>query len=136
MNKQLKLCDFELSKSLKELGFDWLGKLRIDNYYNYKGEFKGDCIEMLKHRKDISDKYDIILAPNLELTKQYFREVHKLHVNSDIDSEGTWFYDVQLITSTGYEYKSISGEYTTFDTYELALAAGLIETCKLIKDGK
>lgn len=76
---------------------------------------------------------DDILAPTQSLLAKWLREVHNIHVeieshlNNDI-----WYYNTTLNYRMGYYQSSLDGDIV-YDTFELAMEAGLQEALKLIK---
>lgn len=136
---RLPICDFELSKKLKKVGFDQ--KYNVfdgDNYYNYKGELNGCQVDALKHRKEDTDKYDNISAPTLALVQMWFMEKYKIQVTPIINIY-TDLYGYEIYNGSNedefetIDYNPNSDEWD-FKTYDQALEAGILEAIKLIKN--
>lgn len=69
------------------------------------------------------------IMPTQSLLQKWLRDVHNIAVLVDLECDGTWFYQ---ILSTKGKCNSITHGEEGFNTYEVALEAGLFEGLKLI----
>ena len=114
---------FETARLLKEAGFD----VPCDNYYDKDGFFRGD--------------FKAYMCPTQALAARWLREVHGIHVSSNIfmdsanDSDGNtvdeWTYwSFDLFDNSG---RIIEESDDRYDSYEEALEAGLKRGLELIE---
>lgn len=136
MNITEDYASFELSKLLKEKGFD---SEDCFAFYNEYGE-----IGFLQTFGDIAD-YDsetCVIAPTLQMACKFLREVHKLVItvsignennkgNTDYSNPDRWFYFFDITNAKGVvidtEYDPFSNE---FSTYEEAVEAACLYVLK------
>ena len=79
----------------------------------------------MARRNDLDIDYP---RPTQSLAQKYLREEKKMHVKADINlNTGKWFFTAVHLELKHFCLKSIS----IFDSYELALEAGLQETLKI-----
>lgn len=141
-----EIVTFEVAKLANEKGFPqdvdkWLGDLHSatnSNYYNYKGELNGDCIEIIKckiQKEGVPKEFELVAAPTQSLLQRWLREEKGVTICVDIFEDG-WFFDISTFykQDTGvYEvdipYKS-SNVSPVYDTYELALEDALAYSLK------
>ena len=110
-------CSFELSKLLKEKGFDE----ECDWFYEEVGDLnrrtRNGCDKYINSLLD----YGEYAAPTHQMAMKWLREVHKLHIDID-PSEGDWSPCVIELEN----WSSLTGgEIAIQDTYEEAIEAAL-----------
>jgi hypothetical protein len=123
---QEQLVSFEVSKLAKSKGYSvpYWGK---DKYYTSRGELVN--VRKLREFGMLESSY----APTQSILQRWLREVHKIHLVC-------WWYDrsdkfyTELGRKNNATIRVQTGDITKlFDTYELALEAGLLAALKLIK---
>ncbi|MDA3855101.1 MAG: hypothetical protein PF569_02495 [Candidatus Woesearchaeota archaeon] len=131
---ELKVCDLELAKLLKEVDFNWDSKY----YFN-----QNDNIESFQyfHYDRNYDNFEgwpedvKYFAPTLELVKQWFREIHNIHIIPTINVYNeTSDYGYKIYLDSIDELRCVSGDMTLSCTYNQALTEALKEAAKLIKN--
>ena len=146
-----ELISFETAKLAKEVGFDentgefytTAGKLTGVMYYDPTPNNKTIDTEWFSVLEKESTAY--CTAPTQSLLQRWLREKHKIHIKVDDfinDKLGIeWDFEVTLIGTDideGGNYiplisYSLNDPNRKFNTYELALEAGLLQALKLIK---
>ena len=89
-------------------------------------------LELDKDDSLISYEKGFYFAPTQSLLQKWLREVHNIHVSSDINEEGTWDFvliDIKILTCM---FNSLNTDIA-YNTYELALEEGLKQALLLIK---
>lgn len=112
MNLQEDYCSFELSKLLKEKGFDGL----CYTYYP-RGVKDKYNISMLA---DNHNKHSETSRPTLQLAMRWLREKHNIHIAVD---RGIEHYFAVLTKLKPYQDLTMKND--VFDTYEEAVEAAL-----------
>lgn len=118
-----QLVSFDTAKLAKEKQFD----LQTFNCFDDNG------ISMEFPRVSINAKNSFCTRPSQSLLQKWLREVHKIHIVIGLDENGYALTleedcdDLEDREVTKFKY------YSVYNTYELALEAGLIEGLKLIK---
>lgn len=130
-------CSYELSKQLKECGFDE----PCDHYYTngYVNNDPEDISRVVKlnngtvynHNKVIGADGEHISAPLLYHAQKWLREKHKLHILVDSDLYDKWYYKVFPIGEC-----CIDEGNSNYVTYEQALSAGIESALQLIEKGE
>lgn len=118
---ELQTVNKEIALKLKDLGFDW----KVDSYYANLTMFTNDL-----HKSDYThnwnDKTTIkISVPTQALICKWLRDVHNIIVlplYRVIDNKYLKYIKGEMIN-----------EKNSFNTYEQAEEAGIIEALKLIK---
>lgn len=106
-------CSFEVSKLLKEKGFD------EPCFSYYKNDKSVHWFEYRMRNSQTLERY--IMRPYYCLAMKWLREKHKMHVDID-PSEGTWYPCVIELE----DWTSLTGgELTSQNTYEEAVEAAL-----------
>ena len=88
MNIQEDYVSFEVAKLLKEKGFNE----RLLTYYLTAEDKKRGYFQIMAFTDDTIDNNHSVycyLAPTLQMTMKWLREVHNLHIDVD-PSEGDW----------------------------------------------
>jgi len=128
-----ELISFETAKLAKEVGFDGL------SYFYYMDNNPNKLEEAFNKRNpwdfNIKNEYRVpsksITAPAQSLLQRWLREKHKLWVLIYFDENTMNTYCYFMIYNTDGYIKEES--MNTFNTYEEALEAGLLQALKLIK---
>lgn len=116
-------CSYELSKKLKEAGFD----LDTHRYYGTAGAKDGLawCEYSRVAMNYNMGRDDIYSAPTLYQAQKWLREVHRVHVQVWWnDMHGCYFADV-IHLETNYISNVRHEKGNSFYTYEAALEAGI-----------
>ena len=114
-------CSFELSKLLKEKGFD--GEC-IGCYWDSKKIFDINYEPLSYSDGDLRD--EVILAPTHQMAMKWLREVHKIDIFIDTDfpiDRMKYTYKIVRIYKDGDKYTDVMGG--SFDTYEEAVEAAI-----------
>lgn len=111
-------CSFELSKLLKEKGFDgWCEHYIFENYEGYRSEGIGNPTDWNKYGGHTS-------IPSLALAMKWLREKHKLFIDisfqKDEDDLVTWFYMTWALDDRKRDVEEVD-----FTSYEEAVEAAL-----------
>lgn len=119
MNLTEDYCSFELSKLLKEKGFD--GEC-IGCYWDSKKTFDVNYEPLSYSDSDLRD--EVILAPTYQMAMKWLREVHKLFIDisfqKDEDGSVTWFYMTWALDDRKRDTEEVD-----FTSYEEAVEAAL-----------
>ena len=127
---------FEIAKLLKEKGFDEICRA----VYVIRDERLVHCT---RHNifdftnneriKEVGDGDTAILAPTIQMTMRWLREVHHIHINLDIHwlyfaNALGWMYTIEKILENGVDYVSSEGDEndkTFYSTYEEACESAI-----------
>lgn len=128
-NDNKTLVTENISKQLKQLGFNWKtlyyydadGKLTYGNFYS-----------------DWNKKEDYSSAPSLDEVSQWLRETKEADVNvlTDFDSEKRFYY-VRYVIKDGHfktYHLTENQSFVYFNTYEDALEAGIIKVLTILTE--
>jgi uridine kinase len=146
---KLPICNFEIVKQLKEIGFDFkcldndhIEKISSKKYISAAQRYAYDWNNKLKpHKtiykaKELNQKQLTILAPTLALVQMRLREKYDINIfiNCEMNCssvEVDWFkYKYQIYNGRDWINRNI---YNRNDSYDQALEAGILEAIKLIK---
>ena len=114
-------CSFELSKLLKEKGFD--GEC-VGCYWDSKKIFDINYEPLSYSDGDLRD--EVILAPTHQMAMKWLREEHKIDIFIDTDfpiDRMKYTYKIVRIYKDGDKYTDVMGG--SFNTYEEAVEAAL-----------
>lgn len=131
-------CSYELSKRLKDCGFDE----PCDCYYTngYANPDPEDLSRIVKLHRDSLYNYNMVIgadgecvsAPSLYVAQKWLREVKHISVRvSYIHYHKVWFADWLNLDSGEFDDTD-----ATFATYGEALADGISVALELIKKGE
>lgn len=141
-------CSFEISKLLKEKGFDeacysyymttktlhttFHNRVHVEEEPHFNS---GDLNGM--YDVDESSIEDICSAPTHQKAMKWLREVHNKHCDIGYDLDLGWFFQIiDLKETVEYDYPEIKYYHaeneTNFETYEEAVEAALKYCLKLI----
>lgn len=127
-------CSYELSKALKDAGFDEpcltfydvnkeLGRaLDSDNFNHLGGTYQGEWFT------------DTISAPTLAHAQKWLREKGIAVSVQANEIQGELWYSADIITTKGVN-ELVDGGFDYMD-YEAALSAGIAASLELIKKGE
>ena len=121
---------FEQAKTLKELGFDW------ECFSCYIKVYKGDDgwrLRIYDRYQSYNDERDerCISAPTLAQAQKWLREVKgKIIIPYVMHIENIMKYDFYIADEPIDPFDYSDG----FDTYELALSAGIDKALELVKE--
>ena len=126
---------YEQAVKLKELGFDGNGlKTYIrQGYYKFPNGYispikhDGDGI-LVQFRKEDAEK---IPAPRLDQAQKWLREAKKIHIEPKFQYGR--LFNIRIQSETLRLYKVLN---SGFDTYELALSAGIDKALELLTDNQ
>lgn len=135
-----KLISYQTAKLAKKKGFysteeDYYKLKKVDNiiydFYNdgklTKVTMPRVAMSMEKDRPEIDTVY--ILAPTQSLLQKWLREIHEIHIYSEISETGyLWFIKFD------HNRCRIMNSTKIFNSYERALEIGLQKALKLIKE--
>lgn len=126
----------------KENGYPQESSRLRRNYYNYKGELNGDCIDYIKtfvqckkNGNDIDESYDNISAPSQSQLQTWLRDVYDIHIQLLIHSwqERSYCYKIH----SENVYVPDSSRFLLNDhvigSYEYVLEKALVHGLHLIK---
>lgn len=121
-------CSLELSKKLKEKGYNWF----CQSYYDTRNPSE---IQFQTKAQNLNCKSFHISASTLYQAQKWLREVHHLSVEvySSFDANSNWVWDSFVKNLDNYMSDNES-EYTSINhqTYEQALSAGITKALELI----
>ena len=116
---------FEIAKLLKEAGFDWEEhQPRNFCYVNDNTELFDKSV--LKNY--IGEDDVIYLAPTLDITQRWLREVKGLIVQIDFLRHNKWWY----LVLQGERVETLENPRVKFNTYEEAQGAGIRKALEII----
>jgi len=132
-----QLINFETAKVAKELGFDniychtayCIGYLTIKEDREFRGS----------PRNSVGKQFHLALAPTQALLQKWLREVHKIDIGILFNNNHQYYWFLNGEINTAFDYNGEESDTfttfksTSFDTYEEALEAALVEALKLIK---
>lgn len=148
-------CSYELSKKLKEKGFDW----DVLFYYNSYHDVTGSRLqvhyhvdeaaynfnaEYMVHKHGLYDTHELMShtdclcsAPTLYQAQKWLRDKHKIMVEPfACISDRTWAYRLYQLNDEKWGMTIVQdGKAITvygFDLYESALSAGIIKALESI----
>ena len=143
------VVSYETAKLAKELGYEGYVGLGIGKkgwYYNHEGILNGDCTEDLKLIVNAvvaglpRPASRLISAPTQSVLQRWLRENHNIDVSVEYKPNiKKWDFFPNDMNMNGVAYCKCRHTYyranpeRRFDTYELALEAGLCEALKNIK---
>lgn len=156
---ELKLCEFETCRQLKEIGFnepcsyryvqaygnsEYLKKMHGQlARYDVSNEY-GDVIGFNKYRTSKGQPH-IVSAPEQALVQTWLREEHDIYITIETKSYPEYYGDYEespeyipkhryriIRNIDNFRYNVIECS-STFDTYEQALETGILECVKLLK---
>ena len=125
---KLQLCSFELSKTLKKIGFN--ENVFLCYWRNYNNEY---ILTNIALPNDYHAKHNYS-APTLELAKMWFRKKHKINIVSEMNYEDLKWYPNLCYINKEPEWLLPGLTPKTCSTYEIALEKGLKQACLLIKN--
>lgn len=121
-----ELISFDTAKLAKEKGFPQDRSQNVQTYETYKGEqLTTDNVMIAVNDLDY---YSTIAAPTQSLLQKWLRDEHGIHIEV-CRSEDEWAYNLYTINQGN---RHIPRGFKTYDIYEKALEAGLVEALKLI----
>ena len=103
-------CNFEISKLLKEKGFE---QHKCQHSYNSKGVFKWS---------DDLDPYECS-APTLQMAMKWLREIFHIHIRLIHSSDESYTFEIYPMSGK-YRCKCFEN-YTYYSSYEEAVEAAL-----------
>lgn len=117
-------CSFEVSKLLKEKGFDESCYQKYDS----DEELSFNHVGYINSEKPCDDFY--ALAPTHQMAMAWLREVHNKHCDIGYDIDLNWFFQIiDLKETVEYDYPETKYYHTEnetgFNTYEEAVEAAL-----------
>lgn len=113
-------CSYELSKLLKEKGFD--GEC-VGCYWDSKKIFDINYEPLSYSDGDLRD--EVILAPTHQMAMKWLREVHKLHVEIDVYEGIKYAWSLSHADSGEYVIDPLKLRDKGYPTYEEAVEAAL-----------
>lgn len=124
-------CSYELSKRLRECGFNELTNSFYDEESVRKGEF--EIVPTYAKFNEVSKTpgCKCVAAPTLWQAHKWLREVKGIAINVMANSKGQYCQTRAYLPNytgrtIGYDW-AINGVYPLFDTYEEALSTGLLK---------
>lgn len=130
-------CSYELSKRLREYGFNELTNSFYNEEPNYIGEF--EIVPTYAKFNEVSRTpgCKCVSAPTLWQAHKWLREVKGIAINVMADGKGKYSQKRTYLPNytghtIGYDW-SINGVYPLFDTYEEALSTGLSKALESLK---
>jgi len=119
---QEQLVSLQTARLAKDKDFDW------KVYQMYRQEILTDRTSLM-YDWNSQNCIDFISAPTQSLLQRWLREVHKINITirSGMFNGQTKIYHYSL------PYHEESTNWGKFESYELALEAGLLAALKLIK---
>lgn len=125
-------CTYEVAKLAKEKGFpQWFNYTRFKykwDYYNHKGELRGDVGDILKLRlkhEPIPEEMKPIAAPTQSLMQRWLREDKGIHIAVFPNVVNSFKFDHVVYIKGDKFWNPIYTALSDFDTYELALEDAL-----------
>lgn len=121
---------YELSKKLKEKGFDYSLSTFYDDDY-------GDGTPLVGLEDNYNKYNDACTAPTLSLAQKWLREKHKIYIEIFASiSEKTWSFNLCHINDMKFGMSILQNNKSLktygFGTYEKALSAGITKAIELI----
>ena len=118
------ICEIELSKALKEVGFDYPS----DYYYNSDKK-----IMFLSRVYNESISEDECVIPTIYQAAEWLRDVHNLHVNP-VHTTFKQLYGYKITTAYNADNGGLlKQELAKFEEHNEALHSGLIEAVNILK---
>lgn len=150
---ELKLVDKEIAIQLKELGFDWKSRSYYENdSLQYLEKDEGSY---WNYNEKSRDKYNICSAPTQALVRKWFREIHDIHVEVNVEhsktKDGNKLLYSYSVSSKENHYLGIDSNldvwiglyeiednksYHIRETYEEALNDCILEAIEVLKKRK
>lgn len=146
-----EIISFELAKKAKKIGFDISKTYQPDGCYaiidgkpelEFRSQIAFSIVKGL-----LPKNTEMFIACTQSLLQKWFREKYDLFVM--VETEYSFYCRIYTMTAFGSPYKDVSfplfvgsggnrliDKRGTFETYEEALNAGLIEACKILKERK
>lgn len=124
---------YDLAKTLKMVGFDWL----CDHYYcafDNETDVRFWSIHTAQSQNGFTNPYGKVIAdaPTLAQAQKWLREKHHISIRVNyLPISRLWFADWLNIESMEYD-----DTYAKFSTYEEALSEGIKYALELIKKGE
>lgn len=115
-----QLITFETAKLARDKGID----ITTNGYYDGVGTYCSGVYNKYALHPHFSGCY------TQSLLARWLREVHQLHVVAVSHVSGKWFICIYHLKEYGLIYDS---DDVCYDTFELAIEAGLQEALKLVK---
>lgn len=118
---------FEQAKTLKELGFDW----ECNHWFHPLELYKVlESVSYCNHNR-FTRPYS---APTLAQTQKWLREVKGIALNI-LAHDGGGYHWESIFLPVGPEFGDFIGpDNNLYDTYELALSAGIDKALELLKE--
>ena len=132
---ELQRINKEIALKLKELGFNW----SVNHYYLYDTIEVQQCVSIrsdepvdnITSNSNCLEKY--YSAPTQALVVKWLRDVHKIRIFVQYsEANGTYKFEIRVPRTEDWKMERI-GFISSFETYEQAEEAGIIEALKLIK---
>lgn len=130
-----ELISYNTSKLAKERGYNWSSNYTYDSEGNLEGlEYIDSPYFTEEHIRFAKENgFDSCLAPTQSLLQKWLRDVHGIHVCTDINIQSKWYFSLfNLYSKRNAEFPEYNNSISC-NTYEEALEAGLVEGLKLIK---
>lgn len=127
MNTHESYISLETAKMLKEAGFDW--ECRMIHYCYIEDDHMWNLEDNYKPANRVLKLDYCLLAPTLDVAQRWLREVKNIYLYAYPDFvRGS---DINPVWQIKYKYKI---EYWSryYDTYELALEAGIKKVLEII----
>ena len=119
-----QLVNFETSKLAKEVGFDWTCHSMYRNQNNPQLEEYNEMKVFLYS--------DYVPAPTQSLLQKWLRDEYGIHIDFATTTNSKWDFNLCNLREGVGHAGFFSNSLINFDTYELALEAGLQEALKLV----
>lgn len=110
---------FETAQLAKEVGFN----VPVDKFYNMDG-----TLDSCGH-EDWNSHFNAYSCPTQDLLQKWLRNEFKMHVGIDYDTDGWAFFYLSNL-----KYEENVNWSKNYESYELALEAGLIKILEIIKE--
>ena len=142
-DKGIDIVNYATACLAKEIGYPQESFKLNRNYYNYKGELNGDCIDYIKafvqskkDGNDVDESYDNVSAPSQSQLQTWLREKYDIHIQLLIHSWQERLYCYKIHSENVYVPDSsrfVLDEEVVVGSYEYVLEKALVHGLHLIK---